>query len=95
MAAPRLVRVKMLRNHGAAVCYAGPRGVAVRFERPDGRLSVPEAAALLGTYPNMVRRMAAARRLVMHKGRHCISLADCRRLLRLPRARRLTAEKTA
>jgi hypothetical protein len=56
---------------------------------------MPESAALLGTYPNMVRRMAAARRLVMHKGRHCISLADCRRLLRLPRARRLTAEKTA
>lgn len=50
MAAPKLVSVRRLKNHGVVVSYRRQDGtVARRFERPDGKLSFLEAARLLRT----------------------------------------------
>ena len=95
MGAPKLKIVRLLKNHGAVVEYVGTLGPRQRFERPDGSLSVQEAAKLLGTYPNMVRRMAVAGRLKLGKGRRCVSVADVRALMRMPAGKRLTAERAS
>jgi len=86
MAAPRLVSVRILKNHGALVVYRSTRrGDVRRFERPDGSLSVPEAAHLLRTNRNMVRRMERAGRISIRRsgGRMRVPLAECRLLLSL------------
>ena len=94
MGAPRLVNVKLLRNHGARVVYQGTRGRVARFVRPDGFLSAPEAAALLGTYRHMIRRMAIAKRLTKRPGRigsRWVHLPELRAILKLPLRDRATA----
>lgn len=93
MATPRLMSVKILRNHGARIVHRSTRGVRRRFERPNGFLSIQETSMLLGTYNNMVRRMIRAGRLeaVKRPGPRRVVLASVRLLMREPAARRLTA----
>jgi len=95
MATPRLVSVKLLRNYGANVTHRSTRGVRRRFERPNGFLSIQEAAMLLGTYNNMIRRMVRSGRLeaVKRPGSRRIVLASVRLLLRESASTRLTAAK--
>lgn len=92
MANPLLVAVRLLKNHGAEVCHVSTsRGRLVRFVPPDGFLSIPEAAKLLGTNRSMVRRMGAAGRLAIRpRGPKRVSLAECRLLMKLPRRMRLS-----
>lgn len=93
MAAPRIVAVQMLKNHGVRVVTQGTRvGLARRFVRPSGSLSSHEAAVLLETYPNMLTRMVRAGRLAGERdeaGRLLVPVAECRRLLALPVHQRL------
>lgn len=92
MARPKLVFVKLLRNRGARIKYRSTRGERERFERPNGSLTIREAAMLLDTYPNMIYRMAAAGRLAITPGRiRTIGLGQLRELVRLPKSDRATA----
>ena len=93
MAAPRLVSVRILKNHGAVVVYrSSRRGDVRRFERPNGSLSVPEAARLLATNRNMIRRMERAGRISIRRrgGQLRVPLAECRLLLSLHASQRAT-----
>jgi hypothetical protein len=86
----------MLRNHGARIVYSSTRhGQVVRFVRPNGTLSSFEAARLLGTYRNMLIRMAAAGRLKIRSraGKSAVPLSEVRRLLALPTDQRTTADR--
>lgn len=92
MARPKLISVQLLRNRGARIKYRSSRGQRERFERPNGFLTVNEAAHLLGTYPNMVYRMAAAGRLAITPGPIArVGVGQLRELMRLPKADRATA----
>ena len=95
MAKPKLISVRVLKNHGARIIYKSTRtGLERVFVRPDGVLSTFEAAKLLKTYPLMILRMVAVKRLAGRRdcyGRTTVSLAECRRLLRLPALGRLQA----
>ena len=95
MARPRLESVKLLANHGARVTYRSTAVLSCRFERPNGRLTVPEAAALLRTNRMRVLRMGAAGKLRLGPGRdRRVKLADVRDLLAMPAAERAKAMAT-
>lgn len=95
MAAPKLASIRLLKNHGALVVYRSTRGVRRRFVRPNGWLSVPEAAAVLSTYRNMIYRMDRAGILRLSAGQpHKVRLASVRRILRGGR-RLVTANREA
>jgi hypothetical protein len=86
----------MLRNHGARIVYSSTRyGEVVKFVRPNGRLSSFEAARVLGTYRNMLIRMAQAGRLKItsRAGKASVPLSEVRRLLALPADQRTTADR--
>lgn len=93
MARPRLVSAKMLPNHGAVIVHVSTRyGRTQRFVRPNGTVSSFEAAKLLGTYPIMVRRMfkaGAIKAKADARGVLSVPLSECRRLLDIPRSRRI------
>ncbi|HYM66711.1 MAG TPA: hypothetical protein VEW68_05430 [Patescibacteria group bacterium] len=97
MAPPKIKSVRLLSNHGAVVIFTGTRGTRRRFERPDGFLTCHEAAVLLETYPNMIRRMdrAGLIRLGPSGNRRRVPLSELRRLMRLPRSLRASADKGA
>lgn len=87
MAGPKLVGVKLLKNHGAVVTTVSTKtGRSERFVRPDGVLSTFEVAHLLRTYPNMVLRMVNTGRLRGRRSRGfktLVPLASVRAFLRL------------
>ena len=75
----------MAKNHGVLVEYRTSRGTLRRFEPPNGRLSVPEAALLLGVNRMRVLRLGAVGKLRLRPGRgRRVAVKDCRRLLLLP-----------
>ena len=83
----------MLANHGARVEYA-PASRS-RFVPPNGLLTVPEAAKVLGTNRVRVLRMGVARKLKLKPGRgRRVTLAACRALLALTPAERSLAMYT-
>lgn len=93
MAAPKIKSVRLLKNHGAVVTTESTRtGLVRRFIRPDGSLTTFEAAAMLGTYSNMIVRMATSGRITAdrdERGRLMVPLRECRRIKRLAPGRRL------
>ncbi len=92
MARPKLISVKLLANKGARIKYRSTRGQRERFERPNGALSVREAAMLLDTYPNMIYRMATAGRLAITPGPvRTVGLSQIRAILKLSKRDRATA----
>lgn len=86
MARPRLISVKMLRNHGARIVYRTSRATHERYIGPDGYLSAAEAARALGVLRAQIYRMAYAGRILMDE--QGIPLAVVRILKAAPRARR-------
>jgi len=77
------IRIVWLKNHGVRVEQTTGRGMrSLRFVRPDGLLTVPEAVAALGTYEVRLRRMIARKQLRSLKlgGRMMVRLSELRRL---------------
>jgi hypothetical protein len=97
MGAPKLKNAVFLKNNGVRVTYAGKHMIRSRFERPNGRLTVGEAAMALGTYPMLLERMLNAERLKARKisGRRMISVIDCHRLRRAWRGKTPTTRTAA
>ena len=84
MGALRLKSAVFLKNHGVRVTYAGKHMIRARFERPNGRLTVGEAAMALGTYPMLMERLLRLGRATAKKvaGRRMILVSECHRLRR-------------
>jgi len=89
MGAPKLKSAVFLKNHGVRVSYAGTAIQRVRFEPPNGTLTVGEAARVLKTYPVLIDRLLRLKRLKYRvKGcRRMIRVSECLRLLRLWRGK--------
>lgn len=96
MARPRLISVKLLRNHGAAVVYETPARRTERYVGPDGYLSAPEASMLLGMSRTQLYRMARAGRVDLLApdpnagGAHRVPLVVCRLLAAMSKGARRT-----
>ena len=79
-------RIKWLDNRGANILRtSGPgdrNARLMRYEPPDGSVSIPEAAAILATNQQKLRRMASASLLKLRQvhGRPMIPLTEIRRL---------------
>ena len=78
--------LKWLNNRGANLVRAtgrrGRNGVLLRYEPPDGSLSIPEAAVVLATNQQKLRRLAGAGLLELRTvhGRPMVPLTEIRRL---------------
>lgn len=87
MPRPKLKSVKPLPNAGVRVTYATSARTFSRFERPNGALTVREAAVLLGIAALQVYRLARARLIVLlpaRRGPRRVPVAVCRALMTLP-----------
>jgi hypothetical protein len=78
------IRVKWLKNHGAMI-YSRLRGTGARnsrFVRPNGFVSILEAAEMLGTYDMKLYRYIRQRliRSELRRGVRMIRLAEVRRV---------------
>ena len=78
-----MIRVKLLKNHGATIHHDTPYGLTTAFVPADGELSVAEAAAALGTNKTKIRRLVERKLLRARGGR--VTLASIRLALRTPR----------
>jgi hypothetical protein len=89
MGAPKLRSAVFLKNHGVRVSYAGTGIHRIRFEPPNGTLTVGEAALALKTYPVLMDRLLRLKRLKYRmKGcRRMIRVSECLRLKRLWRGK--------
>ena len=96
MARPRLQSVKVLRNAGARVVYATPAQKTVRWVSPDGAISVPEAALLLGMARSQVDRLIRRGRIPLEldvfAGTRRVPLVACRLLLAMAKTKRRTVK---
>jgi hypothetical protein len=89
MGAPALKSAVFLKNNGVRVTYSGVHVQRVRFERPNGTLTVGEAALALGTYPMLIHRLLTLGRAKARpvQGRRMIGVSECHRLRRLWRGK--------
>jgi hypothetical protein len=90
--APGLKSAVFLKNNGVRVTYAGKHVHRARFERPNGRLTIREAALALGSYPMLLERMLSSGRLKAKKvaGVRMIAVTECHRIKRAWRGKRPT-----
>jgi len=77
--------VVWLKNHGIRIEERFPSGaVRVRFVRPDGVVSIQEAAGILETYALKVYRLVRRRQMktVKCQGKIMVPLSEVKRLRR-------------
>ncbi len=82
-----LKRWRWLKNNGVTLEYEGGDGLkGTRFVRPNGAVSVHEAAMILGTYDVHLYRLKRAGKLKMerHRGRLNVRVSELLRLKREP-----------
>lgn len=79
-----MIRVRILKNHGASVTRDTRHGDVERFIAPDGDIRVDEAAAFLGVTLNRIYRRIESGSLKANKreGAWMVKLADVKAIQR-------------